>query len=296
MEQRLGYLLYFSLAGLQIPMKRFRELCRILGVNYKGGSSSLEEVRKQMKEARTSFLLQGIRYSLYVEEDREAGSWRLIEKASGPGCAPVCRSLAVIRYCRESDALETAVELDPLPPQAEAFLRRIERSFRTERKYAGTKTAEHIAVSYLDTLLASKVRIHGRVYFIPLPCAEGIRSFYRFMEQLNRYKVSRPFLECNSIPVPATPRQRRCVERAFAAEFLEQANECIYTVKSLLVSPDSGEKTKLRWAGRCAALLGKLSVYERLLDTDFAMQPELQALTSQLRSLTGRLTENEIPA
>lgn len=202
--------------------------------------------------------------SIYFREVSEF-RWELV----GGKSHAECRKLADMQYIRSAENIDVSFCSGEQDSFAVSVAEQAEKLFLMYLRCVDTKQVERPVLLYLDSLLATKININGRIYLIPPPYTAGIPAFEQFMTVINQKRISETYLEFNSIPLPDDSTQREKLSASFVLSFQDKARECIQSARYLLDSQSPSRLIKLRWYHKIDDLMNRLHFYEALLDTDF---------------------------
>ncbi len=284
MNSTLGHLVYFSLADLQIGRGSFEEACRMLGSipRHKDDFVTERAWQKLLSEMAEHRLIHGESHQFFYRPTDTSSIFELVvEDAAGPSIP------AKVQLEKEQGAFAVHYT-EPPSPAVMDFIRKTETAFCGLRGQVNTKHAEYAAEAYLDSLMAVKLNLHGRLYFVPRPHISGIPRLLRFLELLEQKKSSAPPLTRNSLPVPDCPVQRRAIGEEFQRSFQIKADRCIQTAEYLLESDSPSLSVRQRWHDKISLLLERKRLYEGILGSRF---PCLDNIVGELMALQMSLVE-----
>ena len=289
MNHILGHLLYFSLADLQVAQAPFNAACRRLGYvpRQKDNSAGYQSLWKLLSGMTQTAARKGKSYRFSYRQTSDPSLFELTEESLNR-----TRILARISYDKELSTFDILYLEEPSLP-VEGFIQKTEKAFYRLKGFANTKNAEYVAESYLDSLMATKLNVHGRLYFIPYPFLSKIPAFFSFIEFLDQEKRSKPPLTHNCLPVLDCPLQRQRIAKDFQHSFEEKAHHCIQTAAYLLDSNSPSLIIRLRWYDKISNLLERLHIYESILGGHFSA---LEETAVKLRMLQKELLDSPLPS
>ena len=285
-EDVLGKILYYSLSSILIDWAKLKEICQAEGFAYTHSQRVApgDAFRRATGDIYTSHIFGSRTVKVYCRDNKSRGDTisRELVKETLDTATNEYKKLANLTYNQDmgfsySDLVYDS-DIDPL-----VHCQKAEELFELHQSCAGRKQIETLLQSFVDSLKATKLMAHGKMYFIPRSQMHRLGAFedlFVSLESANLItNVKRPPMDVNSMYVVNDAKQREKMAAAFhrallleIAEYQERATHFIQTGCQSVAVMD-------RWVSKIDALEAKRREYEAVLMRELnEAGDELQAL------------------
>lgn len=301
-EGILGKLAYFTLGGLMVPKQTCIEIGQTLGMP-----------RVKPSKESTANAFRCATSAVYDRVVTGAGSNRSIHRVyfrdnqSPDGL--ISRELIKETLDTESNCFSKlanvvmdkgtgAVSWDNFQydPDVDVFSykTRAEGLYALYQDCYNSSHIESIIGGLIVDMQATKINIHGRMYFVPRGQLQKLTVFEEYIEAIAQHNVNDGHITVNSMFVVDDERQREKMTDEFYAQYQEEIETYQEKVQHFITS---GLKSKVilnRWMMKIDALRAKKQTYEQVFQNQLSkLDDDFRILQQQAEELQMRVLENE---
>lgn len=150
-----------------------------------------------------------------------------------------------------------------------------------------TDQVESVVKDQLERMQATKISIHGNLYFIPNPYVPLLNVLEDYIDAIGKHNINNGLVICNSMFVVDDERQRQKMTEEFYANYKKDIEFYQDRVQHFIDSGCNSKEVISRWLKKIQSLQEKKKTYEDILkrqldalNSDYAM---LQMQSEELR-------------
>lgn len=290
----LGKLLYFGLSNVLIERDKLAEICESMNLPVSVGNrlsevdsfkSDTSDVYERLVDREYGELRVRKVYCRDNEKSDNIVSRELVCETLG-STTNKYRKLANIYYDKGDKRFDYSIEDYVSGLDIDGYCRRADELFGLYKRCAGRNQLENLADSFLHSMDALKVSVHGKLFFVPRKNMHMVDLFEDFIEVINSNNKRTGSLTVNSLFVADDAKQRSKMAAEFNSTVRAEINMYMERLENLIAGGGSSAAVMERWVAKISTLEAKKRDYEALL------QCELDELQDQFQTL--RFLSNEL--
>lgn len=265
----LGKFVYFSLGSVLIEHENLKEICNAVNIEYTPPKKTahLNAFRSATGDIYDRITDGTDIHKVYCRDNKRKGtviSRELIMEKLGSSTNEYSK-LANISFDINAERFwYDNINHNPLV-NPYTYCEQAEILFEKYKRCAGRKIIEKLALDTLEEMLAIKISIHGRLYFVPHSHMHEISMFEDFIEALNENNANSGALVVNSMYVMDDEKQRKKMAQEFYQSTQKEIELYQERAQHFIQTNCQSAAVMGRWIMKIDALEDKKKEYETVL-------------------------------